>query len=134
MYGIGASMRFAVVPVCVWGRPLARREIANLRPVAGDLRIEYVQDRVRLRHLRVARLVDHGSPTRSELLPLLLDVQLVAMSPSAFTLSGFERVDGTEYAQAWIACAPERAGRDDDGIDPLSATRAAPTRPLRRPR
>ncbi len=109
MYGCGAAMRFAVVPVCVWGRPLARREIANLCPVAGDLRVEYVHDRVRLRHLRIARLVDDASPMRAELLPALLDVQLVAMSPGAFTLSGFERVDGAEYAQTWLAVAAGRA-------------------------
>jgi hypothetical protein len=111
MYGIGAVMRFAVVPVCVWGRPLARREIANLRPVAGDVRVEYLLDRVRLRHLRVARLVDDRSPMRGELLPMLLDVQLVAMSPGAFTLSGFERIDGAEYAQVWLGSADARATR-----------------------
>ncbi len=103
-------MRFAVVPVCVWGRPLARRDVVNQRPLAGDLRVEYVLDAVRLRHLRVARLVDPGAPTRGELLPVLLDVQLVAMSPGAFTLSGFERIDGAEYAQAWIV-AQDAAGR-----------------------
>jgi len=103
-------MRFAVVPVCVRGRPLARRQLANLRPLAGDVRVEYLLDRVRQRHLRIARLVDDASPMRRELLPMLLDVQLVAMSPGAFTLSGFERVDGAEFAQAWLAVASERGG------------------------
>jgi len=32
----------------------------------------------------------------------LLDVRLIGMSPSAFSLSGFERVDGVEYAQSWL--------------------------------
>jgi hypothetical protein len=121
-------MQFAVVPVCVWGRPLARREIANLRPVTGDLRVEYLLDRVRLRHLRVARLVDGSSPIRRELLPMLLDVQLVAMSPGAFTLAGLERIDGAEYAQAWIASVVDaaRGGTDNENV---SAGTAAP-RPL----
>jgi hypothetical protein len=112
MYGIVRPMRFAVVPVCVRGRPLARRELANLRPVAGDVRIEYLLDRVRLRHLRIARLVDDASPMGRELLPMLLDVQIVAMSPGAFTLSGFERADGAEYAQSWLAFPAETAARD----------------------
>ena len=30
--------------------------------------------------------------------PSLLDVRLMAMSPQAFTLTGFERVAGVEYA------------------------------------
>jgi hypothetical protein len=29
-------------------------------------------------------------------------VRLIGMSPSAFSLSGFERVDGVEYAQSWL--------------------------------
>ena len=35
-------------------------------------------------------------------LPELLDVRLMAMSPQAFTLAGFERVAGVEYAQSWL--------------------------------
>ena len=32
----------------------------------------------------------------------LFDVQIIAMSPQAFTLAGFERLDGTQCAQAWL--------------------------------
>jgi hypothetical protein len=32
----------------------------------------------------------------------LLDVRLIGMSPSAFSLTGFERVEGVEYAQSWL--------------------------------
>jgi len=38
----------------------------------------------------------------SDKLPELLDVRLMAMSPQAFTLTGFERVAGVEYAQSWL--------------------------------
>jgi hypothetical protein len=31
-----------------------------------------------------------------------LDVRLMAMSPQAFTLTGFERVAGVEFAQSWL--------------------------------
>jgi hypothetical protein len=34
--------------------------------------------------------------------PTLYDVHIVAMSPQAFTLAGFENVDGAQYAQSWL--------------------------------
>lgn len=34
--------------------------------------------------------------------PTLLDVRLIGMSPSVFSLSGFERAEGVEYAQSWL--------------------------------
>jgi hypothetical protein len=37
--------------------------------------------------------------------PMLLDVRLIGMSPSAFSLTGFERVEGVEYAQSWMVQA-----------------------------
>jgi hypothetical protein len=95
-------MLFAVVPVCVWGRPLSRRDVANQASIAGDIRVEYLMDAVRQRHRRVARIVDARAPTRRELLPMLYDAELVAMSPSVFTLTGFERIDAAEYAQSWL--------------------------------
>ena len=50
----------------------------------------------------MARLLDPGTPGRSRQPPTLLDVRLIGMSPSAFSLTGFERVDGSEYAQSWL--------------------------------
>ncbi len=98
-------MRFAVVLVCAWGRPLPRRDVVNQAPTRGDLRVEYVHDDVRLRHRRVARLIDVTAPLRGDLLPLLYDATLVAMNPCAFTLSGVERIDSAEYAQTWLVTA-----------------------------
>jgi hypothetical protein len=95
------GMRFAVVLVCAWGRPLPRRDVVNQAPQRGDLRVEYLHDPQRLRYLRVARLIDVTSPLK-DLLPMLYEVKLVAMNPCAFTLSGFERLDGAEYAQSWL--------------------------------
>jgi len=31
---------------------------------------------------------------------------LVAMSPQAFTLMGFERIEGVDYAQSWLVALP----------------------------
>jgi hypothetical protein len=35
-------------------------------------------------------------------LPTLHDRVLPAMSPQAFTLTGFERIDGADFAQSWL--------------------------------
>jgi hypothetical protein len=41
-------------------------------------------------------------------LPELRDVRTISMSPQAFTLAGFERVDGAEYAQWWLVQSTAR--------------------------
>jgi len=42
---------------------------------------------------------------RSATPPTPLDVRLIGKSPSAFSLSGFERVEGMQYAQSWLVQA-----------------------------
>ena len=44
-----------------------------------------------------------GAPVhRGNQLPPIYGVTLSAMSPQAFTLTGFERIEGTDYAQLWL--------------------------------
>jgi len=95
-------MRFAIVPMRRQGRRIGRHELANREPVVGDLRVEEVRDDSLGRYVRMARVVDVRRPRDPDLLPVLLDPSLVAMSPLAFTLSGFERVDDRDYAQSWL--------------------------------
>ena len=54
------------------------------------------------RYVRTARLFDEANVRPSNVLPELLDVRIMAMSPQAFTLAGFERVACVEYAQSWL--------------------------------
>ena len=61
----------------------------------------------------IAALRSHGQAAPSDSrgidsasLPELLDVRIVSMSPQAFTLSGFERIDGIEFAQSWLVAVP----------------------------
>jgi hypothetical protein len=54
------------------------------------------------RYVRAAKLLSNDASRYSTTLPELLDVQIVGMSPQAFTLAGFERTDGAEYAQSWL--------------------------------
>jgi len=95
-------MRFAIVPMRRQGRRLDRHELANHQATIGDLRVEEVRDESLGRYVRVARVVDVRRPRDPDLLPALLDPSLVAMSPLAFTLSGFERIGERDYAQSWL--------------------------------
>jgi hypothetical protein len=87
------------------GRVLPWREVANVPPRQGDLRVEECFDEELRRHVRMARLLDRSAPVHTTDVPTLLDVRLIAMSPLAFSLTGFERIDGTEYAQSWLVTA-----------------------------
>lgn len=95
-------MRFIVRFLRYRGRILPWRDVINQPPKYGDLRIEECLDENLRRYIRTARLFDEANILPSKTLPELLDVRLMAMSPQAFTLTGFERADGVEYAQSWL--------------------------------
>ena len=79
------------------------------RPVlTGDLRVEQRYDDDLRRHLPNARLLDPATPGHAKMPPSLYDVQLIGMSPSAFSLTGFERLEGVDYAQSWLVQGPDR--------------------------
>src|SRR4030095_4231220 len=94
------AMRFAVRFLRYRGRVLPWREVVNRPALVGDLRVEERMDEQLRRYVKMARLVDVLSVLNHA--PALLDVTLVAMSPQAFTLTGFERESGAEYAQSWL--------------------------------
>lgn len=98
-------MRFAVRRLRLRGRVLDRIEVANQQPVIGDLRVEEVLDALLGRYIRTARLRSDTHALGDSLLPDLLDAHLVSMSPTAFSLTGFERVAASEYAQSWLVTA-----------------------------
>lgn len=95
-------MRFVIRFLRYRGRVLPWRDAINQTPKCGDLRIEECLDENLRRYLRTARLFNEANVLPSQALPELLDVRLLAMSPQAFTLTGFERADGVEYAQSWL--------------------------------
>lgn len=99
-------MRFRVLRLRHRGRALPRREWQAREPRIGDLRVEQLYDDELLRHLRLARLVDPNRSAGPDALPALYDPVLVAMSPQAFTLMGFERIEGVEFAQSWLVALP----------------------------
>jgi hypothetical protein len=99
-------MRFAIRFLRHRGRILPWRDAVNQSARIGDLRIEECLDEELHRYVRTARLFDTDSVIYSIQRPELLDVRLMAMSPQAFTLTGFERMVGVEYAQSWIVTLP----------------------------
>jgi hypothetical protein len=101
-------MRFVVRFLRYRGRILPWREVMLQGPRVGDLRIEECLDEELRRYVRTARLFDSDSVIYSSARPELLDVRLMAMSPQAFTLTGFERVAGVEYAQSWLVAGCSR--------------------------
>jgi len=98
-------MRFQVVRLRHRGRPLPKREWCNRLPVVGDLRVEQLYDEELLRHVRIARLVSLVRVVGPGDFPTLYDPVLIAMRPQAFTLAGFERLEGVDYAQSWLVTA-----------------------------
>lgn len=99
-------MEFTVLRMRCRGRALPRRELVNGTPAIGDLRVEQAFDQALRRYVRLARLLDPQRPVQPDRLPPLYDPTIMAMSPLAFTLSGFERVDAIDYAQSWLVTRP----------------------------
>jgi len=99
-------MLFSVLRMRHQGRPLPRRELANRERASGDLRVEQMYDEELRRYVRMARLLDPLRPVEPDQLPPLYDPNLVGMSPLAFTLAGFERVNAVDYAQSWLITRP----------------------------
>ena len=110
----GVPVEFSVLRLRYKGRPLPQREWTNQEPMLGDLRVEQLYDGTLRRHLRIARVLDPLRPKGPDMLPTLVDPVLLAMSPLAFTLTGFERIDGVDYAQSWLVMPVKHAGGAHD--------------------
>lgn len=95
-------MRFRVLRLRHRGRALPRREWQAREPRIGDLRVEQLYDDALLRHVRIARLVSYVRTVDPDDMPALYDPMLIAMSPQAFTLSGYERIEGADFVQSWL--------------------------------
>ena len=116
-------MRLSVVVMFERGRPRGRDELTRTPPICGDLRVEHRNDSTRNRAVRVARLMVLND-ANDDLLPPLESVELVSMSPVAFTLSGVERMDGVYFAQSWLVRqAPAEREFDPAKLHPATRRR-----------
>lgn len=89
------------------GHIIPSRTIANQPAKLGDLRIEECLDEELQRGVRTATLLhaDAGVSKPRRCLSCLTR-KIISMSPQAFTLTGFERIEGVEYAQSWLVAVP----------------------------
>ena len=95
-------MRFCVRFLRYRGRVIPWRNIANQPTRVGDLRVEETRDDDLHRYVRTAKLFPEDAVIYTAAVPELRDVRLICMSQQAFTLAGFERIEGVEYAQSWL--------------------------------
>lgn len=95
-------MRFAIRLLRHRGQIIPWREVMNVDPFLGDLRIEESLDKDVRRHRCVAKVIQDYSRGGRAPWPQLHDVRIVGMSERAFTLTGIERIGATEYAQSWL--------------------------------
>lgn len=98
-------MKFTVQRLRVRG---VRVKMERSAGVLGELIVNDMPASAFGRPIRVARLLHPERPTgAAELLPPLLDVQLLQVSEQRLVLAGIERElrDGemTDYAQTWLA-------------------------------
>jgi hypothetical protein len=105
VYVCGPAMHFSVRYLRHRGRVIPWKMVVNQPAKVGDLRIEDSRDEELHRYVRTAKLFPDKADEAvlySGRLPELHDVRIICMSPQAFTLAGFERIDGAEYAQSWL--------------------------------
>lgn len=100
-------MRCIVTATHARGIVLSQRALRGAPAHRGELLVVERADALLRRRLRVACLQQLGSePMPLNALPPLYDVQLLYVGQGGFTLSGFERLQGSgddciAYAQSW---------------------------------
>ena len=62
-----------------------------------------------MRYVRMARVLVLDRPRETTAVAELFEPQIIAMSPQAFTLTGYERVGDQCYAQSWLVRLPKDA-------------------------
>ena len=78
----------------------------------GELHIFELRNEALHRHATTATLHPAGQVIdRERLLPDLLDARIISMHHNGFSLAGFERIDGVDYAQSWIVSAIAKIAR-----------------------
>jgi len=69
----------------------------------GDLQLCEERHAEYGRHVLVARLQDTRGGIREPIVPILLDAKVLWVQGTELRIRGTERIEGVEYAQAWVA-------------------------------
>jgi hypothetical protein len=95
------TMRVEIRPINLRGKPLKKAERDALAPARGKLKV--FENRIHSlgRTVRVAQVVSATDGTETELLPELLDADVLWMEGDTIRVRGTELVDGTAFGQTW---------------------------------
>jgi hypothetical protein len=94
-------MKVKVVRLRHEGKPHPRWRLSTLESVVGELRIEEAKDENLSRFMRRARLLNLVLQ-ESEMLPPLIDAAVLWLKGNSLAITGFERIESTDYAQTWL--------------------------------
>lgn len=95
------TMRVEVRPMNVRGKVLKAAERKALPATRGKLKV--FENRIHSlgRTVRVAQVVSATDGTETELMPELLDADVLWVEGDAIRVRGTELVDGTAFGQTW---------------------------------
>ncbi|WP_227814121.1 hypothetical protein [Nitrogeniibacter aestuarii] len=94
-------MKVRVRLLCHKGKYLKRVELTDGPSHVGEVRVQEVRDLEMARPVMTGRLLQLVNGIETDVLPELLNAELVWLKGDAIRLAGLERVDGTLYAQTW---------------------------------
>lgn len=94
-------MRVEVRPMNRHGKVMKKAERDALAPARGKLKLFENRIHALGRTVRVAQILSSTSDTELELLPELLDADVIWMDDTVIRIRGTEMVDGTAFAQTW---------------------------------
>lgn len=83
------------------GCHLLRVEHDTTPPVVGELSISESRDNESSRTLVCARLTDARSESGTDLIPSLINAQVIWAEKDKLRVSGIERVEKAAYSQTW---------------------------------
>ena len=94
-------MRVEIRPMNLRGKAITKAERSALAPARGKLKI--FENRVHSlgRTVRVAQVLTTTGDTEIELLPELLDAEVLWLDGTVIRIRGIEMVDGTAFGQTW---------------------------------
>lgn len=75
--------------------------LRGMKPITGLLSLNERKDYRLGRVVRTARLVDANVPGDVDLVPELMDAQVLGIRGNRLTIAGYERLDNQDFAQSW---------------------------------
>jgi hypothetical protein len=94
-------MRVEIRPMNIRGKVMKKAERDALAPARGKLKV--LENRIHTlgRTVRVAQVLSTVGDTEVELLPELLDAEVIWLDGALIRIRGIEMVDGTAFGQTW---------------------------------